>query len=97
MAIEIHVTMQDTNDIDTRAGQPEEEKMRTGGIFLVALAYLVARPSSLRFGSDGFDGGLNLTDLKLRLINTPMFDGVVPNFVQIGLGARRKGETCHGT
>jgi hypothetical protein len=26
-----------------------------------------------------------------------MFDGVVPNFVQIGLGARRKGETCHGT
>jgi hypothetical protein len=59
MAIEIHVTMQDTKDIDTRAGQPEEEKMRTGGIFLVALAYLVARPSSPRFGSDRFDGGLN--------------------------------------
>ena len=58
MALKVHVAMQDANDINSRARQPKEKNMRSGGIFFVARANILAGTSSQRFGRHGFDGSL---------------------------------------
>lgn len=58
MKIEVHVAMQDANDINSRARQPKENNMRSGGIFFVARANIVAWAASSRLGRYGFDCGL---------------------------------------
>lgn len=85
MALEVHALMQNAHNIDARWRHSIKQHMRGGGILPIAGAHLVAGSAKARLISENFDRRLYFAKVDLGLVNVPVLDCIVPNFLDIGL------------
>lgn len=71
MTIEVHAPMQDADDIDLAAGKSIEQEVRANGEPVVTRANIVAGAAPSWIDRDRLDGGLELTQVNLGLIDAP--------------------------
>ena len=93
--VEIHLLMQDADDIDAFAGRPIKQHMRSCGIFAIALADMSAAFSAHGRCCNDVYRFCDQSHISLGLIDASRFDSVIPDAVEIRLGTRRTDEAAH--
>jgi hypothetical protein len=96
MTLEVHALMQNAHNINALWRRPVKEEMRAGGIFSVTGAHVVAGPTKARLIGDGCDRRLDFAKVDLGLVNVPVLNCIVPDFLDIGLSPWCKRPTTHG-
>ena len=95
--VDIHVLVEDAHHFDqiSTCADTVIKGVRSCGMPPVAGTNLVARPPYERVVRHKFNGVLNNADVRFGLIVIPLFAGVVPDLLQIGLGSRRQDISSH--
>jgi len=89
MPSEIHALMQYAHDIDARRSHSIEDHVRFDGMSVIARADCFAGAVTPWVFRNLLDASPESAKVFLRLIFSPVFGTIIPNCLEIGLGARR--------
>src|ERR1700754_742301 len=95
MPLEIHLTVQNANHVDSLGRDPEKQHVRSRRIFPVSRPDIVTGSGDFRIRRHSFNRALDLSQINFRLFDVPVFDRVFADIVNILPRARRKDVALH--
>jgi hypothetical protein len=83
MSLEIHVLMQDSNNLDPAGHDTKEQDVAANGMLSVASAQLIASSTPPRITGDGLNAAMKQSDVVIGLSDSPTPRAVFPDSSEV--------------